>query len=94
MKMPIDLENITLIDEKDIPCIRGLKDDFWYDLLSKIPEGKVLVLPAKEISLTQVRYWIKKFQIRGKFTNLIWRSRIDQVTREQKTYVINSKRSE
>lgn len=82
--MMIDLENLKIVSESEVPRPRRIIN--WREIFLAIPVGKALVLNMKEANYNSVKqslhHWQKK---RGEFLNL------HVIKRGEITYIVNPK---
>lgn len=86
VKRKLDAKNLKFIPISEVPEISRKKTQ-WEEILSSIPQGEAVVIPADQASPATVRSAVSRYQKRGKFTQLRAASR--KIKGEITTYILN-----
>jgi len=75
MSKKVRFKDLELIDATEVPERKYQRGIDWEEIFSKIPSGKAAVIQPEQLHSSTVRTALKRFQKRGKFTNLFMTTR-------------------
>jgi hypothetical protein len=92
MKKELDLNNLTIVDESEVPA-QPKRYTPYRALLKRIRKGKALVLTSEQIRIDTARSGINRIKKRGEFKQIVMRQ-ITEPDGTKKLFIINPSEKE
>lgn len=87
-KKRLALDNLTFIDESQVPVKRTARYTPYRDILRRIKKGKALVISNAQVNIDTFRAGIRRLQEKGEFADFVVSSHKD-FDGTVKLYIVN-----